>query len=160
MTSYEREPKEYIDYYDSLKNLNLIRKHSREQLNLLRKSFSGLKEPYELQDAIKATEKSVMPEYKKHSKTSGQLSTILNGLNLTSVNMLQTKNERGSPKQETQEVYVDSTEPVFKRKRRKYTIVNYKRHSDGSLERKKSVIYKDYYPKNGKHLDKNVNPKI
>ena len=85
---------------------------------------------------------------------------MLNALNLTSVNMLESKSVNKSPRQESQEIYVDSTEPMQRRKRKRFTVFNYKRHSDGSLEKKKSVIYKDYYPKNSKIFDKNVNPKM
>ena len=74
--------------------------------------------------------------------------------------MLESKSVNKSPRQESQEIYVDSTEPIQRRKRKKFTVFNYKRHSDGSLEKKKSVIYKDYYPKNSKIFDKNVNPKM
>lgn len=63
-----------------------------------------------------------------------------------------------SPQQQVlQEIYVNSTEPFLTKKRKKYTIFNYKRRSDGSLEKKKSVIYKDYHPENLKARQKKAN---
>lgn len=89
--NHERKPKEYIDFYDALSNLQAIRSNSQAQLERLRKSFSNLKEPYNTQDAIKATEAAVMPECRKLSKASGHLSTILNAENLTSINVIEQK---------------------------------------------------------------------
>ena len=43
----------------------------------------------------------------------------------------------------------------MKKKRKKYTVFNIKRRSDGSFEKKKSVIYKDYNPKKLMAREKN-----
>lgn len=162
--NHDRKPKEYIDFYDALSNLQVIRSNSSTQLERLRKSFSHLKEPYSTQDAIKATEAATMPEYRALSKTSGSLSKLLHAENLTSINMID-EGSRAGPGEDAgqkQKIFVQSAgkEQVQKKRRKKYIIFNKKRYSDGSQHRRKQVIYEGYGAASAKLEGKRTNSQV
>jgi len=82
-----------------------------------------------------------MKEHKKHAKVSGKLSGVMNPQNVTCVNIIQDEKAENS-----QKIFVESADKQLdmRKKRKKYIILNKKRYSDGSFEKKRSVIYKDY----------------
>jgi len=143
------EPKELSDYDESVRSLELLKKNSTKQINQLKTELGRVHDRGNTREMASACDRALLPEYRRMSKTirPGVLSKIFYHDNLIDFQVLESRSQSEIDKQmKVTRIFVDSVNKKLNnaQKRRKFKVLKISKHSDGSIERQKHIIYKDY----------------